>query len=206
MSPPNSTASTWDGQFEMMHSGQVALVQSWDEFFPGLDANDSKVRGLWQPAHPLVPKALRAPADCGFNEKPNAGHQGGSVISLSKYSKNPEAAWIFLQWGCCKEIMTRCTLAGGFAPMRISSFEDPRVKAKAKVTAGTTRHLETVKWTIDNVIATEPHMPLWAGLSTNEIPTELGKLLTGQDYGGDAKKCMDKLAEMVDAKVKDAGL
>ena len=149
MSPPNSTASTWDGQFEMMHSGQVALVQSWDEFFPGLDANDSKVRGLWQPAHPLTPKALRAPADCGFNEKPNAGHQGGSVISLSKYSKNPEAAWIFLQWGCCKEIMTRCTLAGGFAPMRISSFEDPRVKAKAKVTAGTTRHLETVKWTID---------------------------------------------------------
>jgi len=206
MSPPNSTASTWDGQFEMMHSGQVALVQSWDEFFPGLDANDSKVRGLWQPAHPLTPKALRAPADCGFNEKPNAGHQGGSVIALSKYSKNPEAAWIFLQWGCCKEIMTRCTLAGGFAPMRISSFEDPRVKAKAKVTAGTTRHLETVKWTIDNVIATEPHMPLWAGLSTNEIPTELGKLLTGQDYGGDAKKCMDKVAELVDAKVKDAGL
>ena len=48
LSPPNSTASTWDGQFEMMHSGQVALVQSWDEFFPGLDANDSKVRGLWQ--------------------------------------------------------------------------------------------------------------------------------------------------------------
>ncbi len=181
-------------------------MQSWDEFFPGLDADDSKVRGLWQPHRPLTPKALRAPADCGFNEKPNAGHQGGSVISLSKYSKNPEAAWIFLQWGCCKEIMTRCTLAGGFAPMRISSFEDPRVKAKAKVTAGTTRHLETVKWTIDNVIATEPHMPLWAGLSTNEIPTELGKLLTGQDYGGDAKKCMDKLAEMVDAKVKDAGL
>ena len=43
--PPNSTASTWDGQFEMMHSGQVALVQSWDEFFPGLDADDFKVQG-----------------------------------------------------------------------------------------------------------------------------------------------------------------
>jgi multiple sugar transport system substrate-binding protein len=206
MSPPNSTASTWDGQFEMMHSGQVALVQSWDEFFPGLDADDSKVRGLWQPAHPLVPKALRAPADCGFNEKPNAGHQGGSSIALSRYSKNPEAAWIFMQWGCCKEIMTRCTLIGGFAPMRISSFEDPRVKEKAKVTAGTTRHLDTVKWTIDNVIATEPHMPLWAGLSTNEIPTELGKLLTGQAYSGDAKQCMDALAKMVDDKVQEAGL
>ena len=206
ISPPNSTASTWDGQFQMMHAGQVALIQSWDEFFPGLDGDDSKVKGLWEPARPLVPKKLRAAADCGFNEKPNAGHQGGSSMALSKYSKNQEAAWIFMQWGCSKEIMTRCTLAGGFAPMRISSFEDPRVKAKAKVGPGTTRHLETVKWTIDNAIATEPHMPLWAGLSTNELPTELGKLLSGQAYDGDAKKCMDALAGMIDAKVKDAGL
>ncbi|HEX5231493.1 MAG TPA: extracellular solute-binding protein [Bradyrhizobium sp.] len=204
--PPNSTASNWDGQFEMMHSGQVALVQSWDEFFPGLDADDSKVRGLWEPARPLTPISLRSPADCGFNEKPNAGHQGGSPIALSKYSKNREAAWIFMQWGTCKEIMTRCTLAGGFAPTRNSCFEDPRVKAKAKVMAGTTRHLDVVKWTINNVIATEPHFPLWIGYSTNELPTELGKLVTGQDYGGDAKKCMDAVAKIIDAKTKDAGL
>jgi multiple sugar transport system substrate-binding protein len=90
--------------------------------------------------------------------------------------------------------------------MRESSFADPRVKAKAKVGAGTTRHLETVKWTIDNVMASEPDMPLWAGLSTNEIPTELGKLLTGQEYGGSAKACMDAVAKMVDDKVKEAGL
>lgn len=204
--PAASTTSTWDGQFQMMVSGQVALVQSWDEFFPGLDADDSKVKGLWQPAHPLTPKALRPVADAGFNEKPNAGHQGGSVMSLSKYSKNRDAAWIFMQWACSKEIMTRCTLIGGFAPMRISSFEDPRVKAKAKVGPGTTRHLEVVKWTIDNAIATEPHMPLWAGFSTNEIPTELGKLLTGQAYGGDAKKCMDAVAKLIDDKVKESGL
>ena len=205
--PANSTASTWDGQFEMMHSGQVALVQSWDEFFPGLDAEDSKVKGLWQPAHPLQAEAgLRSTGDVGFGEIPNLGHQGGSIMGLSQYSKNQEAAWIFMQWACCKEIMTQCTLAGGFAPMRVSSFADERVKAKAVVGPGTTRHLETVKWTIDNVMASEPDMPLWAGYSTNELPTELGKLVTGQDYGGDAKKCMDAVAAMIDAKTKDAGL
>ena len=206
ISPPNSTASTWDGQFEMLHSGQIALCQSWDEFFPGLDAEDSKVKGLWQPAKPLTSKGLRAPADAGFGELPNLAHQGGSIISLSKYSKNADAAWVFMQWACCSEIMTRCTLGGGFAPMRESSFADPRVKAKAKVGAGTTRHLDTVKWTIDHVMASEPDMPLWAGFSTNEIPTELGKLLTGQAYDGDAKKCMDALATQIDSKVKDAGL
>ena len=38
-----------------------------------------------------------------------------------------------MQWACSKDIMTRCTLGGGFAPMRLSSFADPRVKAKAVV-------------------------------------------------------------------------
>ncbi|MBC8036394.1 MAG: extracellular solute-binding protein [Rhizobiales bacterium] len=205
-SPAQSTASTWDGQFQMMQSGQVALINSWDEFFPGLDADDSKVKGLWEPLRPITGKPLRAVADAGFGEIPNNGHQGGSILGLSKYSKNIDAAWIFMQWACSKDVMTRCTLLGGFAPMRVSSFEDPRVKAKAVVGPGTTRHLEIVKWTIDNAIASEPDMPLWAGFSNNEIPVELGKLLTGQDYGGDAKKCMDTVASLIDKAVADAGL
>jgi multiple sugar transport system substrate-binding protein len=125
-----------------MYSGQVALVQSWSELFPGLDADDSKVLGLWEIANPLTPTSLRSPADCEFNEKPNAAHPGGSLIALSKYSKNREAAWLFMQSATCKEIMTHCTLAGGFAPTRNSCFEDPAVKAKAKVLTGTTRHLD----------------------------------------------------------------
>jgi multiple sugar transport system substrate-binding protein len=205
--PPQSTASTWDGQFQMMQAGQVALVNSWDEFFPGLDADDSKVKGLWEPLHPISSMSgVRPVAEAGFGEIPNVGHQGGSILGLSKYSKNLDAAWVFMQWACSKEIMTRCTLLGGFAPMRLSSFDDPRVKEKAKVGPGTTRHLETVKWTIDNVIASEPDMPLWAGFSNNEIPVELGKLLTNQDYGGDAKKCMDNVASLIDKAVEDAGL
>ena len=204
--PPESLNSTWDGQFQMMAAGQVALINSWDEFFPGLDAADSKVKGLWEPLHPITGKPLRPVAEAGFGEIPNNGHQGGSILALSKYSKNPDAAWIFMQWACSKDIMTRCTLIGGFAPMRISSFADPRVKAKAVVGPGTTRHLDTVKWTIDNAMASEPDMPLWAGFSNNEIPVNLGKLLTGQDFGGDAKKCMDTIAAAIDKAVADAGL
>ncbi|MFL5258246.1 MAG: ABC transporter substrate-binding protein [Hyphomicrobiales bacterium] len=205
--PAQSTASTWDGQFQMMQSGQVALVNSWDEFFPGLDADDSRVKGLWEPMHPISSNdGVRPVSEAGFGEIPNVGHQGGSILGLSKYSKNIDAAWLFMQWACSKEIMTRCTLLGGFAPMRVSSFDDPRVKAKAKVMPGTTRHLDTVLWTINNVMASEPDMPLWAGFSNNEIPVELGKLLTGQDYGGDAKKCMDNVAGLIDKSVEEAGL
>lgn len=205
--PASSLESTWDGQFQMMSSGQVALVQSWDEFFPGLDADDSKVQGLWEMTVPLQgPHRIRPRSQAGFGEIPDWGHQGGSSIALSRYSKNLDAAWLFLQWACSKDIMTRCTLIGGFAPMRNSSFADPRVKAKERVGPGTTRHLPVVLETIEKYIASEPDMPLWAGLSSNEIPTELGKLLTGQDYGGSAKACMDQVARLVDSAVADAGL
>ena len=68
--PAESTNSTWDGQWQMMASGQCALVNSWDEFFPGLDADDSKVKGLWMPAKPLVGKPLRAMADVGLRRNP----------------------------------------------------------------------------------------------------------------------------------------
>jgi peroxiredoxin len=43
-------------------------------------------------------------------------------------------------------------------------------------------------------------------VGNNELPTEIGKLLTGQDYGGDARKCMDAVAKTIDAKNREAGL
>jgi hypothetical protein len=38
------------------------------------------------------------------------------------------------------------------------------------------------------------------------LTVNLGKLLTGQDFGGDAKKCMDTIAAAIDAAVTEAGL
>jgi len=38
------------------------------------------------------------------------------------------------------------------------------------------------------------------------FPPARASSLTGQDHGGDAMKCMDAVAKMIDAKTKDAGL
>ena len=206
--PPAATTWTWDGEFQAMQQGQAAMCISWGEFFPGMDANESKVQGLMESAHPpAATPGVRPPSEAGFGEIPNVGHQGGSVIALSQYSKNKEAAWIFMQWACSKDVMARVsTLGGGASPMRNSSFTDPRVKEKAVVGPGTTRHFADIKWTIDNAMGSEPDMPLWAELSNNDVPVTLGKLLTGQEYNGSAKAAMDELAAVIDQKVEEAGL
>jgi multiple sugar transport system substrate-binding protein len=195
--PPAATTWTWDGQGQSVAQAQAAMVISWGEFFPGWDGKDSKVAGLMEAAHPPAPKKLRAPADAGFGEIPHIGHQGGSAIALSRYSKNPEAAWIFMQWACSKDVMARVsTLGGGASPMRISSFSDPRVLEMAKPGPGTTRHFPAVQWTIDNAMGSEPDMPAWAEISNNVVPVELGNLLAGQ-YGS-GKECMDAIAQQAD--------
>ena len=206
--PPAATTWTWDGQFQAMQQGQAAMCVSWGEFFPGMDADESAVQGLMEAARPPAEIPGRRPvSEAGFGEIPAIGHQGGSVIALSQYSANKEAAWIFMQWACSKDVMARVsTLGGGASPMRNSSFTDPRVKEKAVVGPGTTRHFDIVKWTIDNAMGSEPDMPIWAELANNDIPVTLGKLLTGEDYDGSAKAAMDELAQVIDAATADVGL
>lgn len=200
--PPAATTWTWDGQGQSVTQGQAASVLSWGEFFPGFDGKDSKVVGLMEAAIPMKEKpGRRAISDAGFGEIPAIGHQGGSAIALSKYSKNKDAAWIFMQWACSKDVMARVsTLGGGASPMRNSSFTDPRVVAMKKVGPGTTRHFDAVKWTIDNAMGSEPDMPAWAEMSNNVIPVELGKYFAGQYKS--AKECMDSIAKQCDELAK----
>jgi len=68
------------------------------EFFPWWDDPEaSKVSGLMEAAVPPAPAApLRT--ETGFGEIPGVGHQGGSSLAVSKYSKNQDAAWLFAQW------------------------------------------------------------------------------------------------------------
>lgn len=195
--PPGATTWTWDGEGQSMAQGLAGQVITWGEYFPSFDGKDSKVVGLMEAAPPPKAIALRSPADAGFGEIPNVGHQGGSGLGLSKYSKNQEAAFIFMQWATSKDVVARgAVLGGGASPVRLSAFTDPRTKAAAKVGPGTTRHFPAVDYTINNMMGSEPDLPAWAELSNNVIPVELGKYLTGQTKT--AKDCIAAMQPQVD--------
>ena len=196
--PEAVTTWTWDGQGQSMAQGIIGQALSWGEFFPGWDnPESSKVSGLMEAAVPPAPAtALRS--ETGFGEIPGVGHQGGSSLAVSRYSKNVDAAWLFAQWATSYDTQVLITtLGGGTGPTRESVYDDPRVKANAdNATGGTTRHLGVVRDTIANHMGSEPDLPEWAEISNDTIPVELGRYFAG-DYDS-PKEAMDAIAKKVD--------
>lgn len=200
--PPGVDGWTWDGQGQAVAQGVAASMLSWGEFFPYFDdPTQTKVSGLCEAVIPPQPIALRTVKDTGYGEIPGVGHQGGSSLAVSKYSKAPDAAWIFMQWATCADTQALITvLGGGTGPTRASVYDDPRVKANARVGAGTTRHLPVVRETIAKYMGSEPDLPEWAQLSSDTIPVGLGKYFAG-GYGS-SKEAMDDIAAQVGAVLK----
>ena len=196
--PPGVTGWTWDGQGQSIAQGIAASMMSWGEFFPYFDdPANSKVSGLMEAVRCPAPIALRTPAETGFGEIPGVGHQGGSSLAVSKNSKHPDAAWIFMQWATCADTQVLITtLGGGTGPTRHSVYDDERVKANNRVGPGTTRHLGVVRETIANDMGSEPDLPQWAELSNDTIPVRLGKYFAGE-YGS-AKEAIDDIAQAAD--------
>jgi multiple sugar transport system substrate-binding protein len=194
--PPEAKGWTWDGEAQSLREGKAAMAMSWGEIFPGFDGRDSKVVGLMEAARPPAEAKLRSADAAGFQEIPHIGHQGGSSICLSKYSKNPDAAWIFMQWICSRDIAVRSALHGsGGAAVRTSTYRDPRVLAAARVGPGTTRHFPATEWTIDNALGSEPKLPAWVEIANHIIPGELGRLLAGE---GTPEQCMASIKGRAD--------
>lgn len=190
--PPGVTNWDWFGEAASFARGQAGIYIGIGEFFPSYDdPATSSIVGLAEPAPSPAALALRSASECGFDETPGMSHHGGSSLAISRYSKNIDAAWVFLQWATSSDVTTRASLLGGGAsPIRFSNYNDPRIKEKAIVTAGTTRHFDVTLDAILNHLGTEPHLPAWPTLSI-DYAVELGKMTTGQQ---DIKTTLDKMA------------
>lgn len=198
--PSGATTWDWSGEADSFTQGSAGVYISWGEFFPAFDdPQKSKIVGLAESAAVPMEKALRAKSECGFDETPGMSHQGGSSMAISKYSKNIDPAWVFLQWATSADIVVRASILGGGAtPTRKSTFTDPRILENNKVVAGTTRHFAVTLDAIENRMGTEPHHPAWAALSVDSFAVELGKMTTGQQ---DVQTTLDNMKAAADKAV-----
>lgn len=197
---PQSLTFDWTGQANAFVQGKAGIYISWGEFFPGFDDPQvSTIVGLAEAAPCPKEVALRSPSECGFGEVPGISNQGGSCLMLSRYSKNIDAAWIFLQWATSPEISLLASLEAGSSGIRKSTYEHPLTRQQAKITPKTTRHMGVVLDAILNRMGTEPHLPNWVQLATNELPVELGKLVTQQQS---IKTTANRMATLINEAVE----
>lgn len=190
----------WHGESRSFARGEAGFYGSWTEFFPMFDdPSVSSIVGLAEPVPMPGANRLKAPSQCAFGETPGVAHQGGSGIGLSRYSRQKEAAWIFLQWLTSSDIAVRaCLLGSGASATRHSVFKDPRIINRSGIVGpGTTRHLAVMKDAILNRMGTEPHHPAWPELALHHFPVELGKLITNQQGIQQTARAMNQAAERI---------
>ncbi|HVR99035.1 MAG TPA: extracellular solute-binding protein [Thermoanaerobaculia bacterium] len=193
--PPACTTWDWFGETESFARGQAGIYLGSSELFPYLDDPETSILEGRAEAFPAPrPLALRASSECAFGEKPGVSHHSGSSLAISRYGRHVEASWVLLQWATSADVLTRASLLGsGASATRRSVYADPRVRERARVGAGTTRHFDIARDAILHQLGNEPHLEAWPRLSL-DLAIELGRMTTGQQ---DVRKTLSAMAQTV---------
>jgi multiple sugar transport system substrate-binding protein len=118
--PPGVSEAGFIDLFVLMTKGNIAQSLNWIDFAFAIDIPKiSKAVGVYTYAPVPVVKAGLPPS--GWGE--------GEPMVISKYSKNAEAAYLFIQWMSSKETQKKWIEGPGHGlPVRKSSLELPFVK------------------------------------------------------------------------------
>ena len=161
--PPGVTNKTWDEQTTEMQQGIAAMAIMFNDCAPALeDPEQSSVAGKM--GYGAIP----------VGEK-EAAHYGAWSYLIPTKSKQPEAAWVFLQWFNTPEIQKNIALEGGF-PNLYSVYNDPELNK-----------LPYWKASMDayEISSTRPRIPEWNQM--NEVlMLKISDVLAGNSKPEDA--------------------
>jgi len=113
--PPAGTTYTWDEQLAAIQSGLSVQILEWADtaYFISEDPSQSKVVG--KIAYSGIPIATR-----------KSTNLHGWAMFIPSSSKNPEAAWLFLQWTQRPEVQAEL-MSHGSISLSESPYQDPKV-------------------------------------------------------------------------------
>jgi multiple sugar transport system substrate-binding protein len=169
-SPPGVSNNTWDELTTQMQQGIVAMQVQWNDCAPAVeDPEASKVAG--KVGYTAIPQKM-APA----------AHYGAWTYFIPATAKNPEAAWLFLQWVNTTEVQKQIALEGGF-PCLTSVYEDPELEEQLPYWEGS---LEAY-----NISSKRPRIPEWNEMN-NAMMLQLSRAITGEISSGEALNNLQK--------------
>lgn len=184
-SDPASGASTWSELGLLMAVGRISSAIQFADYASVVNNPDkSKTSGKW-----------------GYTATP-AGPRGsfstfaGAGVGISRYSRNPEASWLWLQYATNSgtQIMSLQDPLHHSAPTRMKVYDDPVIQQE--IESGKLEYLKVVKDILSSShIATLISFPGWPQvrviLSDRISRCWLGRL-TPREALKDAKEAIDK--------------
>ncbi|MCZ6648993.1 MAG: extracellular solute-binding protein [Thaumarchaeota archaeon] len=148
---PNSAFYGWSPAAESLAKSRATMSLNISEFAASMD----------------IPGQSFVVRDIGFAKNPrgeagSSHHYTGAGLAVSRYSRNPGLAWLFVQWAtlaATQVIVALDPLALG-TPTRKGVFEDSHVKGL--INEGTIRHFDPAKAAFDaGEINFKPGFPNW---------------------------------------------
>ncbi|MCL5317142.1 MAG: extracellular solute-binding protein, partial [Thaumarchaeota archaeon] len=150
-SDPASASSTWAELGILMAVGRVANAIQWADYASVVNNPvQSLTAGKWDyTVNPSGPSG-------------SFSTFGGAGVGVSRYSRNPEAAWLWLQWatGFGTQIVTLQDPIHYFTPTRSKVYDYPTVQADIK--SGRLKYLKVAQDILaSNKVATLITFPAW---------------------------------------------
>ena len=118
ISPPGTTSMMEEDSRAVWNGGNAAFMRNWPYAFSLGNADDSKIKGLFD-----------ATALPGAEEGMSAATLGGWQVGVSKYTKNLDAAMKFAMWLGGTESQKARAIGLSLIPTKQSLYEDPEVIA-----------------------------------------------------------------------------
>ncbi|MCL5985108.1 MAG: sugar ABC transporter substrate-binding protein [Actinobacteria bacterium] len=118
--PPGYLESAIGQTIDQFMTGKTALTINWSVVTGIFESDDSQVKG--KVAYVAVPGSSI--------DVPGSSIEGGWGMGINKFSKNKEAAWLWIEYIKGKEAEKYGTLKYGLDPVRYSTFKDPDVVEK----------------------------------------------------------------------------
>jgi multiple sugar transport system substrate-binding protein len=177
--PPGVTNATWDEQTTNLAQGVAAMGIIWNDSAPSLENPDeSLVKGKM--GYDAIP----------VGEQP-AAHYGAWSYFIPAKSKNPEAAWVFMQWFNTPEVQKNIALDGAF-PNLYTTYNDPDLDVLP--------YWEASKKAYE-ISSTRPRIPEWNEMNEElmlQVSNVMGDLSTPKEA---LDKCQKKYLELLDGQL-----
>ena len=173
--PPGSENNHWYEASSIMGQGKAAMYTEFDSISAFVeDPEKSKVKG--KIGYAMFPK--------GPNGKPGTMATVWG-LGIPKNSKNPKAAWLFLQWATNRDQVLALTSERAVQGGRDSVWKDPKAKAKMNP--------DLAEALIQGLRVGNPNWnpPV---VAVAEVRDAIGAALVTSIQGGDVKAAVNKAA------------